>query len=151
MQAVFDLPALLQTLYNNDLNAIRAKMPENPEQSKYTSVRRRLYGRQCGLMKFSQRKTVDPAVELSSMRSLPITFKDYLELLDWTGRQVRKGKRGSIDESAPVIMNRLGFTPEKWIKAITPQVSWKQRALGNAEKISEYCKAIGQRWIWQFS
>ena len=48
-------------------------------------------------------------------------------------------------------MSRLGFTPEKWIKTLTPQVPWKQKALGNAEKIREYCEAIGQRWIWQLA
>jgi hypothetical protein len=32
----------------------------------------------------------------SLLRCLPIRTGDYLELVDWTGRQLREGKRGTI-------------------------------------------------------
>ena len=85
------------------------------------------------------------------MDTLPIGFKEYLELLEWSGRQIRHGKRGSIDNNTPAIMRRLGYTAEQWLKTQTPQVSWKQKALGSAERIKDYCSAIGQRWIWQLA
>ena len=40
---------------------------------------------------------------------------DYLELVDWTGRQIREDKRGSISEAEPAIMNRLGIDAEHWL------------------------------------
>ncbi len=153
LQAVLDLPALLQTVCYVDLNPVRAKMATTPEESKYTSVHRRLRRRNTGLMKFATRLGNQPSTQLSteltSLRTLPISLKQYLELLDWSGRQFKHAKRGSIDQNAPPIMTRLGVTPEQWIKTLTPQVSWKQKALGNTERIRDYCNAIGQQWIWQ--
>ena len=37
---------------------------------------------------------------------LPISLDEYLEVLDWTGRQVMAGKRGAIDEAGPPILER---------------------------------------------
>jgi len=44
----------------------------------------------------------------NNLSQLPISFKRYLELLDWTGRQISAGKRGAIAKSAPSIVHRLG-------------------------------------------
>src|SRR5665811_1359788 len=38
---------------------------------------------------------------------IPINLKEYLELVDWGGREVRRNKRGSIPASAPPILMRL--------------------------------------------
>lgn len=46
---------------------------------------------------------------------LPFRLQDYLELLDWTGRQFRQGKRGAIDEGLPPILERLNIDPDKWL------------------------------------
>lgn len=81
---------------------------------------------------------------LTGIQTIPISFKDYLELLDWPGRQLKQDKRGSIDHNTRSIMNRYGFTPDTWLKTQLPQVSWKQKALGSAESIKDYCGAIGQ-------
>ena len=40
---------------------------------------------------------------------------DYLDLVDWTGRQIRENKRGAISESEPAIMDRLGIDAEHWL------------------------------------
>ena len=45
---------------------------------------------------------------------LPFKLNDYLELVDWSGRIVRKGKRGAIAANAPAILQRLAITPEIW-------------------------------------
>lgn len=148
-QAILDLPALLQTLCYVDLNPVRAKMARTPEQSKYTSVRRRLHHRKSGLLKFESKKRANASVTITRTEHIPIDFKDYLELLDWTGRELKKGKRGAISSSLPSIVTRLGYTPEKWMKTQTPQVSWTQKAIGSVDKIKEYCVEISQKWIWQ--
>ena len=33
---------------------------------------------------------------------------DYLQLLDWTGRQIRTGKRGAMPENLQPFFERLG-------------------------------------------
>ena len=45
---------------------------------------------------------------------------DYLELIDWTGRQIRENKTGSIDGNAPPILLRIGIAPEHWIERKRP-------------------------------
>jgi len=149
LQAILDLKALLTTLCYVDLNPVRSRQSKTPEDSRFTSVRKRLDNKCSGLMRFSKTsaKTMEP--NDTGFNVIPIAFADYLELLDYTGRAIKRSKRGSIDGDAPPIMTRLGYTPEQWVKTQKPSLSWVQKALGNSVSIKEYCAAIGQRWIWQ--
>ena len=45
---------------------------------------------------------------------IPFEFKDYLALVDWTGRIMRTDKRGYIDANLPPILSRLNISPEQW-------------------------------------
>ena len=47
--------------------------------------------------------------------AIPFAFDDYLELVDWTGRAIRSGKRGRIPSGHPGILDRLGIDPERFI------------------------------------
>jgi len=38
---------------------------------------------------------------------------DYLELVDYTGRIVKKGKRGAINQLTPPILKRLNLNTEE--------------------------------------
>jgi hypothetical protein len=38
-----------------------------------------------------------------------MTFTQYLELLEWTGRQLAKGKVGQIPAAQPSILQQLGI------------------------------------------
>jgi hypothetical protein len=49
---------------------------------------------------------------------LPIPTAAYLELLDWTARQIRNGKRGSTPKSAKPIFERLGISGEVWCELV---------------------------------
>ena len=41
-------------------------------------------------------------------------FKEYLALVDWTGRIIRSDKRGHIDKALPPILARLQITADQW-------------------------------------
>ncbi len=47
-----------------------------------------------------------------------MSLPQYLELLDWTGRQLRPGKRGAIAQNAPPILDRLNLSAELWLHAV---------------------------------
>jgi hypothetical protein len=49
--------------------------------------------------------------------SLPLV--DYLELLDWTARQVVPGKRGSTAASVPPVLRRLGLESSTWCELVS--------------------------------
>ena len=45
---------------------------------------------------------------------LPMSVANYLELLDWTARELRADKRGATPASAAPIFERLGIDAEVW-------------------------------------
>lgn len=45
---------------------------------------------------------------------LPINVADYLQLLDWTARQMGPGRRGATPASAKPILERLGIDESVW-------------------------------------
>ena len=45
---------------------------------------------------------------------LPMSLDDYLRLLDWTGRQIVRGKRGRIPNSVAPILKRLKLDRDTW-------------------------------------
>ncbi len=45
---------------------------------------------------------------------LPMSVADYLDLLDWTARQMRSDKRGSTPACAKPIFERLGIDADAW-------------------------------------
>lgn len=104
-QALLDDAALLQCVAYNDLNPIRAKMAKTPEASEYTSIKRRLEVEIHKLMPFWVSGQADL---LDHIDVIPFSFQDYLELVDWYGRAIIKGKRGSIPTGYPPILERLG-------------------------------------------
>ncbi len=112
-QAILDEAALINTMVYIDLNPIRAKIAETPESSAYTSIAERIVERNltadinCAfygkLMPFMDGKGI------ANTPFLPMHLADYIEFVDWTGRQIRTDKRGAISENAPPILARLGI------------------------------------------
>ena len=46
--------------------------------------------------------------------SSPIRLDDYLQLLNWTARQVEPSKRGLTPTPVPPILERLSLDPQSW-------------------------------------
>ena len=77
--------------------------------------------------------------------SMPLT--QYLELLDWTGRQVRQGKRGAIPPEVSPILERLGIDSDRWLDLTCDFGSIFKRAAGSAVALSKEATRRGQRWL----
>ena len=154
-QAILDDDALLRTIAYVDLNPVRAGISQTPEASEHTSIQRRIHHNgedaesPMGLLPFSPQSVQERAHTVTSVSDLPISFDDYLALLDWTGRQLRNDKRGYIHADVPDIFTRLNYSPEQWMKSHQPSITWQQRALGSVERILSYCNSLQRRWIWQ--
>jgi len=54
----------------------------------------------------------------SSLGCLPMTLDQYLSLLDWTGRQIRKDKVGNIPGEFDPILERLECSAESWLDLV---------------------------------
>jgi len=120
-QALLDEKALAACMAYVDLNPVRSAMAKTPEESDHTSVKKRAekakntyspnHPKQQagGLLPFAGNTRQDMP------EGIPMRLTDYLELIDWTGRQIRENKRGSISEFEPEIMQRLGIDSENWL------------------------------------
>ena len=148
-QALLDEKALAACLAYVDLNPIRAAMAKTPEDSDYTSIQRRLRhalsgrtgdtGQPHELMPF----VGNPREDMP--KGLPFRLSDYLELVDWTGRQLREGKRGAIQSDVPPILERLHIEPQYWLFLATQFESRFKGLVGTAYILKAACQALGYR------
>ncbi|OEE67050.1 transposase [Enterovibrio norvegicus FF-33] len=118
-QALLDEKALAAAMAYVDLNPVRAAIADTPEQSDHTSVKARIESLKSeditapSLFPFAG----NPREDMPD--GIPFRLMDYLELVDWTGRQVRDDKRGHIENGLPPLLSRLGFDTQSWIRTCT--------------------------------
>jgi len=136
-QALLDERALLSCMAYVDLNPIRAQMDNTPESSKHTCIKKRIDKLQSGEPKTQSIETfVGSKPELTG---LPFSLKDYIELVDWTGRIIRQDKRGAIHSSTPPILERLTLSTEAWLILSTQfEQQFKQWA-GSEHIVRQIC------------
>lgn len=139
-QALLDESALIKCMAYVDLNPIRAGTANTPETSEHTSVKARIQSRDQHLLPFRQRHT-------DQTRSLPLAKCEYLQLLDWSGRQIVTGKTGRIPRQLPPILQRIGSSDKFWMLEMRHYGRWYFRAAGSLESLRQYCLHLGQRWI----
>jgi hypothetical protein len=76
-----------------------------------------------------------------------ICRSDYLELVDWTGRHLREGKRGAIPGGAPPVLQSLDPTNQRWAVRVNAIGSGYWRVVGDAHDLITVAQRIGQRWV----
>ena len=69
---------------------------------------------------------------------------DYLKLVDYTGRQLRAGKRGRIDPQLAPILERLQPSGS-WSTELKNLTRRYCRAIGSAASLLAYREALGQQ------
>jgi hypothetical protein len=91
-----------------------------------------------------------PTTRASNLGCLNMTCRQYLELLEWTGRQVRAGKVGRISAEEPSILQQLGVAGEGWLKLVGSFHTKRgglRRAIGRPAALEAEAAKRGQRWI----
>jgi hypothetical protein len=76
-----------------------------------------------------------------------LKWHDYLALLDWTGRQVRSDKPGSIPVDLAPILDRLSIVSEQWLDTVQSFGRWFHRAAGRQESLAAEASRRGKRWL----
>ena len=121
-----------------------------PEESDHTSVKirceaARSEGRVVGVVakqpKSLQRFAGNPRLNMPD--GLPFRLTDYLELVDWTGRQVREDKRGSIEEGLPCILKRLDIAEDHWLYMTQNFESSFKTLVGAVHSLEKVCREMG--------
>jgi hypothetical protein len=155
-QALLDEAGLLTAMAYVDLNPIRAGIANTPEHSEFTSIYQRI--QQMSPARRESRvehQTEAPVVQLrrfadqsqNNKAAIPYTLHDYLQLVDWSGRCIREGKRGRIDAKLPPILARLSIDPEVWQLAMARKGTLLGRAMGRLDLMRLHAATLGQAWI----
>jgi hypothetical protein len=139
-QALLDEAAILKCMVYVDLNPIRAGVASVPERSQYTSIKARAEGIDAHLVPFND----DPK---GADEPVPMSCADYLELVEWTGRIVRKDRRGSIPQNVPPVLKRMRMGGLEWAREIRHFGKWYYRAVGAWSKLEQYREHLGRTWL----
>jgi REP element-mobilizing transposase RayT len=161
--ALLDQAAVLACSAYVDLNPIRAGIAESPETSEYTSARDRIVARQARKRQAALVAQIDPAELKDQMERaqwlcplknqpnrrgfLDMALDDYLELLDWTGRQIVEGKKGAIPAHLQPILTRLAVDPDQWIHSSQHFGSMFYRVAGKVTNMTKRAMSAGQKWL----
>ncbi|MZR63897.1 transposase [Alcanivorax sp. DP30] len=150
-QALLDEKAVLQCMAYVDLNPVRARMADTPENADYTSMKQRSEKIQGGesmnvpaLLPMVDAENTETADHDTVCR---FRLMDYLELVDSTGRAVRDDKRGSISAHAAGVLDRLGIDERAWLAHMKPRKRRQPIAMGTLEKLKEYAQNTGRKWV----
>ena len=139
-----DTRAVLACMAYVDLNPIRAAMAKTPEQSDYTSIQERI---------LHPEDTFLRAFTSQEENGIPFALKDYLELVDWGGREIKRNKRGHIPASVPLILTRLRMHASPVLDYLAKDDNHAFGALDPVSKLGAFAKSVGPRrqdthWIF---
>ena len=76
-----------------------------------------------------------------------ISSERYLELLDWTGRELRADKPGQISPELRPVLERLDLDVEAWIKNVGSYRSLFHRLVGKLDRMRAWARATGRLWL----
>ena len=145
-----------------DLNPVSAKICESLENSAHTSARTRL-----DAIEKDQRQGDQPLAPVLGLRGFGVLMlrqRDYVELVDHTGRQIRRAwmrqcrgramrmsghpdKRGVVNGSPPAALARMGYTADRWQRQVLAVGSGYFRAIGAVDLLIEKAREIEQTWL----
>jgi REP element-mobilizing transposase RayT len=124
-KALLDEQALLSCMAYVDLNPVRAGIARSITESNFTSGQSRLRETAARHTKTQRKKTLprtprlmpfaESICEDQAYAAIPFGLKDYLDILDWTGRAVRPDKNGFIPGQTPTLLKALGLNETQWL------------------------------------
>ena len=79
----------------------------------------------------------------SNKGCLLMELGDYLQLLDWTGRQIRSGKRGAMSKDLEPLFERLGISTELWVDCVLNFRKWFRSSVGRPGSMEASASARG--------
>lgn len=176
-QLLLDEASLLACAAYVDLNPIRAALAKTPEESEFTgakdriddlnerqnrgrvsthqwerSRRRHRSGWMSPIEIDESRDPVGPDVDSSPRRAsrkgfLSLSMPSYLELLDWTGRQLHRTKVGKIPDHLAPILSRIGLDSHGWCDLVKRFGRVFKRAAGTPESLAGEAIRRDQGWL----
>ncbi len=77
----------------------------------------------------------------------PYNLIEYIQLVDWTGRQIKTGKRGYISRDIPPILEKLNIRTAAWLHNCEALERNYYRVIGSAARLQEFCEKFKQQCV----
>jgi hypothetical protein len=136
--------ALAAAMVYVDLNPVRAGIAEGILDSRHPSVRQRAGDIRAG--RADPNETLKPIAGIGQS-VLALTNAQYIEWVDWSGRQMYPGKRGKIEVSEPRALAKLGIATQRWEHDVRVVGNGYRRVVGTAQELIDRAIALGQQWL----
>ena len=148
-QPLLDTHSLITCMAYVDLNHVRAGITRCLDTEVHSSISRRLAKAEAspatpvpnGLVPFDDQTSDDAEAKV------PMSLRDYVELLEWTGRCRRKAKSGRLRRKPPKLLQRLSIDVDAWLDTMQPEGLRNVSVLGSAEKLGAFATKHGKRWV----
>jgi REP element-mobilizing transposase RayT len=136
-QALLDDTARLSCMVYVDLNPIRAGMSNDLNSSEFTSIQERIQALKLAqeVVETSEADDDNKAEtdsdtqvdsyqpnwllafgDSNSQTKICFSLVEYIDMVDWTGRQVRSDKKGYIGADVPAILTQLDISATRWLE-----------------------------------
>jgi len=132
-QALLDEAAVFSCMAYVDLNPVRAKITEKLEGSNHTAIKKRLEDIKATHPEEQQKQLKQNISAISnptSSKKLPMTLKSYIELVEWTGKNIIHPKKAAMPKNIASCLQNLNLQQNHWLKQLE---SFEQ----------DYCHVIG--------
>ncbi|MEM1082341.1 MAG: transposase [Pseudomonadota bacterium] len=162
-QALLDEAAVIACMAYVDLNPIRAGIADTPETSDFTSIQQRIRSlsptdtaRPSTTTNSTQEKSHSLAQapnlmalggQMDQDHALPCSLKDYLALVDWSGRAIHPQKTGAIPAHYPAIIDRLSSSPEALLQYVGNKNAGFKHVVGLPNAIRQAAETIGKTFL----
>lgn len=144
--ALLDEKAIMTCMIYVDLNPVRAGIAKSLESSAHTGIRQRVRGAKW--RRASMGQPLRPLSKGSGQNGdpdIPITLREYIELVRWIGENVVYPDKASLP-SSDATLKSLGIEPASCIDDIMAH-GYKFRAYGSASCLRQFAARCKQRWV----
>jgi putative transposase len=126
-----------------DLNPIRAGLTEHLEKSEFTSIKKRLETTNPQQLQL----TIKAIAGEVKNRTLNLKLKDYINLVEWTGKTICHPGKHKIPHQLSTVFERLNLNQDNWIKQVNGYGNSYYRAVGCLEKLKLKAAQLEQQWL----
>ena len=145
-QLLLSEKSILAAMTYVDLNPVRADIAKGVSTSSYTSVK--LRHDQIRNNEACANQHLAPLAGIKSANVPPMTEAEYIDLVDYTGREWHPGKRGMITADEPPALRKLGLDKNHWAMKVKGVGSSYWRIVGSLEELVEKAKELKQRTLF---
>ncbi|TQV71465.1 transposase [Aliikangiella marina] len=142
-QALLDEAAALTCMAYVDLNPVRAGLTDSLETSDYTSIQSRLNA----ISEAQLNKALESLAGKVRERTMVIPLKDYIELVEWTGKTIIHPNKAHLPSRLLPILQQLNINQASWLNQVNHYERNFYRAVGPLDLIRAYAERLKLKWL----